>query len=243
MAYARGQRSFVRYPGGIEYTRYFTHWFNWAEKPRDSAAGGGSICRMTDERSERSFLPLTHEHLSRLAYFAEVDHQQFRQKHPEWAADLLACCLVQGGARHYVRGDRGVKDLDVYLLYTLPAGRNGGQFPWNRGANTRNRDFGVSELGRQLYTAADRADPKIARKIPAWERYSGRRVDLLSRAIPAHDDGPRAAVEAWLKGATGESTPWDLRRVPVICLYPEFGELWWTGPDLDEPGIEKGVYG
>ncbi|MEV4127195.1 hypothetical protein [Nocardia sp. NPDC049707] len=108
------------------------------------AGAGGSIDRMTDERSERSFLPLTDEHLSRLARFAETDHMEFCRTHPEWAADLLACCLVQGGARHYVYGDRGVKDLDVYLFYGLPPGRSGEKCPWNR--YTRRRDFGVSEL-------------------------------------------------------------------------------------------------
>ncbi|WP_433521678.1 hypothetical protein ACQPZ2_30860 [Nocardia pseudovaccinii] len=197
---------------------------------------------MTDERSERSFLPLTDEHLSRLARFAQTDHMEFRRAHPEFAADLLACCLVQGGARHYVCGDRGVKDFDVYLFYGLPPGRSSEKFPWNR--YTRRRDFGVSELGRQLYGAADWADLQLAKKIPVWEEFSGRRVDLMSRAIAAHEDGPRFAVEDWLdKGARRRSgSSWHLSRAPVVSLYPDFDEIWWTGTDLDEAGIEKGVY-
>ncbi|MDN2497460.1 hypothetical protein FHY52_12305 [Nocardia nova] len=198
---------------------------------------------MTDDRSERSFRPLTSEHLSRLALLAESDHSEFCRNHPEWAADLLACCVVQGGARHYLRGDRGIKDLDLYLFYALPVGRTGAQFPWNR--YPRRRDFGTSELGRQLYTDADRANPQLAKKMPLWEEFAGRRVDLMSRAIAMHPDGPRSAVRDWLaQGARrGDGSAWHLSRTPVISLFPVLGDLWWTGADHDEAGIDKGLYG
>jgi hypothetical protein len=201
---------------------------------------------MTDTRSERSHAPLTDEHLDRLAALAAADHAAFQVRYPEWAAVLLAVCLAQGGARHRLFRDRGVKDLDVYLFYALPDGRSPARFPWNKGGTTRRQDFGPSEHGRQLYTSADRADPQMRSHIPQWELYAGRRVDLMSRAIAPHPDGPRAAVRRWLqRGLTrpsAGSTPWHLSRVPMICLYPEPYATWWQGNPDDEPGREKGVY-
>jgi hypothetical protein len=200
-----------------------------------------------DDRSERSYQQLTHDHLVVLAGLAAADDMEFRRRHPEWASELLACCLVQGGARHLLHGDRGVKDLDIYLFYALPPGRQPQHFPWLRGATTRNQDFGSSELGRQFYTAADRADKKMAPKIPRWERFSGRRVDIMGRAIAPHSKGPKHAVRAWLElGSRHKHAPersdWNLSRAPVVCLHPEMGEVWWNGPAIDEPGIEKGLY-
>ncbi|MFE3059401.1 hypothetical protein [Nocardia sp. NPDC059239] len=66
----------------------------------------------------------------------------------------------------------------------------------------------------------------------------------MSRAIAVYKDGPRGAVEDWLKkGACRKAgSSWHLSRTAVISLYPAFDELSWTGPDLDEAGIEKGVF-
>lgn len=200
---------------------------------------------MGDGRSVRSFARLTADHLERLAELARHDDVKFRQRFPAWST-LLAGCLVQGGARHYLHQDRGVKDLDVYLFYSVPEGKNGGTFPWNRGGATRNEDFGLSELGRQLYTDADREDPQLARKIRVWDKFAGRRVDIMSRAIAPHCDGPRAAVTSWLVGGASNSsakgTAWHLSRTPVISLITDPGEVWWPGPEIDEAGIEKGLY-
>lgn len=203
---------------------------------------------MTDHCSERSYAALTGEHLVRLATLAAADDRYFGQHHPGWATELLASCLVQGAARHYLRGDRGIKDFDIYLFYGLPAGRNPAHFPWNRGATTRNRDFGLSEFGRQLYTAADRSDPYLAAKIPHWERFLGRRVDIMSRSVAPHVDGAKAAIMQWLERGrrrrhSTTSTDWNLSRAPVICLHPCVGDVWWAGPAVDEAGIEKGANG
>jgi hypothetical protein len=206
---------------------------------------------VTDDRSVRSYAPLTDEHLTRLAGLAAADDLKFRRAHPDWGKGFMAACLVQGGARHRVYGDRGIKDLDVYLFYATPPGKHGGQFPWVRGLASRRKDFGESELGRQLYTAEDRVNPRIAPFLPEWDNYTGRRVDLISRGIAPHEEGPRAAVRAWLeRGARSTRSPggkassaWHLARVPVVCLHPDFGEVWWAGLDDDEAGIEKGAYG
>jgi hypothetical protein len=196
-------------------------------------------------RSVRSFTTLTAEHLRRLDDIAEAHHRVLAARHPEWTGELLATCLVQGGARHFVHGDRGVKDLDVYLFYALPDGRSAAHFPLNRG--TRHADFGVSDLGRQLLREEERADPALRRKVARWESFEGRRVDLLARAIPPHPGGARTAVREWLtrgsrKRPSAGGSDWHLSRTPVVCLRPDLGAVWWRGPDVDEPGIEKGLY-
>jgi hypothetical protein len=147
-----------------------------------------------------------------------------------------------------VYGDRGIKDLDIYLFYELPRGRSASHFPWNRGGSTRNRDFGDSALGRQLYTAKDWTDSKLAPKVPNWDLYSGRRVDIISRAIAPHPEGAKSSVRQWLERGRDRrhapgSSDWNLSRTPVVCLYPEMAEVWWTGLEVDEAGIEKGAYG
>jgi len=81
-----------------------------------------------------------------------------------YAGRLLARALCEGAALHYVDMHNGVKDFDVWSFY---AQHNDWPFPprW-RGT----RDFGPSKFGRYP------GDPA---------RYSGRRVDLLRRSLPA----------------------------------------------------------
>ncbi|MBA2437844.1 MAG: hypothetical protein H0V52_05760 [Acidimicrobiia bacterium] len=199
------------------------------------------------ERSIRSHELLTDTDLGRLAELAAACHGRLAASRPEWTAELLAACLVQGGARHRVHGDRGIKDLDVYLFYATPGGRNAGHCPWNRSVWTE--DFGPSAHGRNLYADAERAKPSIAQRLPRWEAFAGRRVDLLARAIAPHPDGPRTAVRTWL--ARGAARPrhrgplqampsdWHLARCPVVALEPDRGAVWWVGPGADEAFLER----
>ena len=192
--------------------------------------------------TRRSYEPLTDDDLRRLEAIAVARHDEMARDRPDWCSTLIAACLVQGGARHRVNGDRGIKDLDVYLFYALGPGASAGKFPFNRG--TIQRDFGSSHHGQELYTDEDRLDPGLARRIPKWEQFVGRRVDLLARAIPPHSEGARAAVVDWLR--TGQdkrgSTPWHLAQTPVVALRPGLGDVWWEGPAHDTAGHAKGAY-
>lgn len=198
------------------------------------------------ERSIRSFAPVIDEDLERLAAIARQVHAVRNAARPEWTRTLLAACLVQGGARHRVHGDRGVKDFDIYLFYEVPE-RSARGFPWNK--NSWQYDFGPSPHGKQLYTDDDRSKPSLARRIPSWERFDGRRVDVLVRCIASSPDGPRATVRAWLERGANEArrgrpvedmpSAWHLARCPVIALEPDLGEVWWDGPVTDEPYLER----
>ena len=193
-------------------------------------------------RSPRSYEPLTDANLQRLRDLALERHSELAAQRPEWCDELLAACLVQGAARHRVHGDRGIKDIDILLLYPLPAGQRTNAFPFARG--TVQRDFGQSEHGRELYEGADYDSPSVAKRIRTWERFAGRRVDLLARVTPPHPDGPAAAVQAWISANAGKngSTPWHLARCPIVALWPDLGGVWWAGPSDDVAGVEKGAY-
>lgn len=190
------------------------------------------------DRSARSYEPVTDEDLARLRSLALERAVEMRAKRPDWCSELLAACLVQGAARHRLRGDRGVKDLDVYLFFARPYTETDSQnFPFNRGGT--DRDFGASAHGRQLYTAADRVDPGLAKRIPRWEKFTGRRVDVLARAIETRAS-PQEAVVAWLE--RGEGSAAFLAPTPVIALESALGSVWWAGPDDDPLGAAKGAY-
>lgn len=193
-------------------------------------------------RSRRSYAALTDPEMERLSTIALDRHRELAGKRPDWCSELLAACLVQGAARHRVHGDRGIKDLDVYLLYPLAQGSRSNAFPFLRG--TQHRDFGSSAHGQELYTDSDRENPSVARRIDVWEHFLGRRVDLLARAIPTHPDGAQAAVLKWIQGGADKAgqTPWHLARCPVVALWPDLGAVWWEGPADDVAGVEKGTY-
>lgn len=186
----------------------------------------------------RSYEPVTDADLHRLRDLALERTAEMRVKRPDWCSELLAACLVQGAARHRLRGDRGVKDLDIYLFFARPDNETDSQnFPFNRGGVAR--DFGASAHGRQLYTAADRGDPQLSKRVPRWDEFTGRRVDVLARAVERQPDA-RGAVVAWLQRREGSAA--FLAQTPVVALEPELGAVWWTGTDDDSLGTSKGAY-
>ena len=88
--------------------------------------------------TDRSFAPLTDEHLARLSALAAQDREQFYASKPRDRGRHLATVLAQGAAQHFIDGMTGVKDLDVWSFFALPAGED--KFP----ADIRHRhvDFG-----------------------------------------------------------------------------------------------------
>lgn len=184
---------------------------------------------------------MTDAHLERLKDLALVRDAEVRRKRPDWCSDRIAICLGQGAARHRVHGDRGVKDLDVWIFYALGPGQGSDGFPFNR-ANAH-VDFGPSSHGVQSWSDEEQSDPKFARRIRAWAHFAGRRVDIMARGI-ANESSPRDALVAWIHAGSLRpgSSGWHLSRAPVVAIDPNLGEVWWAGPHDDEPGLEKGAY-
>jgi hypothetical protein len=74
--------------------------------------------------------------LARLAQIALDDFADLcqRQEYSRRYADRLRLiCLCQGAARHYVHGDRGVWDFDLWGFFEEVRGH---PFPYRRRANT-----------------------------------------------------------------------------------------------------------
>jgi hypothetical protein len=204
-----------------------------ASSDAETAAGSG----------ERTFRPLTTEHLDRLAGLVDRDHEAFTRPagRPEYRNRRVLTVLAQGAAQHYLDclagcdpGSRkGVKDLDVWTFYAeIP----GSAFP--AAQRETHADFGHSSLGCQVY---DLSAARTARERALWRRwatYEGRRVDFLMRALPVLPDAPyadvTAAVQKWLRdgqAVTRQEKPssWHLARQAMVTVTPESGrgEVLW----------------
>jgi hypothetical protein len=168
----------------------------------------------TGRGSDRSYAPMTVEHLKRLDKIAKQDHREMLAKNPHLAVyrdRILLVALCQGAALHYVNGTNGVKDIDVYTFYAAVPGVM--LTPRRHGV----ADFGESEFG---YWSKE--------KPIRGERFVGRRVDLLQRSLkvpPAVD--PVEAVRSWLQTKGG--TPELLRRKSVVGIWPRkyLGKVIW----------------
>jgi hypothetical protein len=166
----------------------------------------------------RSFEKIAAEDLRRLASIARQDREAFFANHHDWATlyqdRLLAVALCQGAAAHFVDGQRGINDFDVYTFYAAHPAR-----PWYAKRN-KPWDYGDPKFGQ----TADRPE------------YVGRRVDLLGRGIQyrRHED-PAAAIRRWLRTDRGKSARLVAQR-PIVLLWPDdrLGEVIWS-PEAAPP--------
>ena len=161
--------------------------------------------------SERSFEPLTHADLQRLAELAIDDLRQLFTRRADtgelYRERLLMLCLCQGGAEHFVRHRHGVKDLDVWAFFSEHPAR---PFPYRRRGV---QDFGPSHLERH----------------PGDDGFEGRRVDIIGRSIKcAPDHAETECVHEWLRGGNTESARLIAQR-PVVVIHPpdQRGRVLW----------------
>jgi hypothetical protein len=162
--------------------------------------------------TDRSLARIEVADLLRLAALAADAEAELFRRNPggsgRYAGRLLGRALCQGAALHYVNEKNGVKDFDVWSFY---AQCDDWPFParW-RGT----RDFGPSKFGRYP------GDPR---------RYSGRRVDLLGRSLPAPPGAdPVDAIRRYLTARRTNSAKF-LAAKAVILIDPQnrAGELIW----------------
>jgi hypothetical protein len=150
--------------------------------------------------------------LLRLAALAADAEAELVRRNPQgsgrYAGRPLGRALCQGAALHYVNGNNGIKDFDVWSLYAqyddwpIP--------PRWRGT----RDFGPSKFGRYP------GDPP---------RYSGRRVDLLGRSLPVRPGADPADVLQRYLAARRTDSAKALAAKAVVLIDPEnrAGEIVW----------------
>lgn len=167
------------------------------------------------EEVERSLATIEKNDLERLAELAKEDRAEFFARHPKWQrlySDRIFCvALCQGAALHYVDGNSGVKDFDVWTFY---AEHPGAPFPWRRKGE---RDFGTSKFGRN----------------PEDKGYIGRRVDLLGRSIRCSaETDPILTIQAYLS-ERGTRTSRKLSQKAVVLIEPSNLRgtiIWNNGP-------------
>lgn len=70
--------------------------------------------------SERSYLPITIEHLKHLRDIAIKDQNNFFKSYPKYKhyeKERIAILLIQGAALHFINKKNGVKDFDILVVY------------------------------------------------------------------------------------------------------------------------------
>jgi hypothetical protein len=163
--------------------------------------------------TDRSLARIEVADLLRLAALASDAEAELFGRNPNgsgrYAGRLLGRALCQGAALRYVNGTNGVKDFDIWSFY---AQYDDWPFParW-RGT----RDFGSSKFGRYPGDSP---------------RYSGRRVDLLGRSLPAvPGTDPADAIQRYLAARRTDSAK-ALAAKAVILVDPQnrAGEVVWA---------------
>ena len=165
----------------------------------------------------RSYERLDESDLARLGRAAEAELKAFFARNPHlagWQDRLRIVALAQGGAEHYLRGRRGIRDLDVIVCFAedprLPRLFRRMVVSW---------DWGPSKFGRCPY------DPP---------EYTGRAVDVVFWVIPDRASAV-AGLREWLtaravKNVNPQRKP-DLVHEPVVLIHPDLGTVVW------DPGV------
>lgn len=158
---------------------------------------------MSGELVPRSYEPITADDLDRLAEIAREDLTRFFDRNPHRAQHrqlYLGSALCQGAALHYLDGQNGVKDFDIYHFF---ARKDQWPFPERRRGIV---DFGQSKFG------CSQAEKELG---------FCRRVDLMGRSLDAEQgDDPVEAIQRWLRHSRN-STPRFLAAKAVVILEPE----------------------
>ena len=175
--------------------------------------------------NERSYERMRVDDLRGLAIIALKHLDAFVEEHREnygWCENhLLLVCLCQGAAEHYVRGERGIKDFDVWTFFEVQAGEK--PFPWRRHGT---EDFGPSRYGG------------VGRN-PRDKGFTGRRIDVFGRSIARHaEQATEDAVLKWVRSKRRSAQHIVTR--PVVVLYPE-RECGRFGDDQGGPGAAQGA--
>jgi len=167
----------------------------------------------------RSYEPVTDEDLRRLERLAKHEVATFFERNPDraaWQQQQRFVALAQGGADHYIRGERGIWDLDLVVFFAQhPDDRDR---PFLRRA-PRRWDWGPSKFG----------------VCPFDIGYTGRAVDVMLWVIPDRADPLDGLIE-WLtrRHRINVGRP-DLAHEPVVLVHPDRGRVVWDPPDVPPP--------
>jgi hypothetical protein len=118
--------------------------------------------------------------------------------------------MAQGGAEHYLRGRRGVRDIDVIVCFA--------------------EDSRLPRLFRRMVVSWDWGPSKLGRCPHDPPEYIGRAVDVAFWVIPDRPN-PIAGLQEWLTArAARKADPGrhpDLAHEPVVLICPDLGSVAW----------------
>lgn len=178
--------------------------------------------------SDRSYEQITLGDLARLGRAADAELEEFFKRNPHqaaWRGRVRVVGLAQGGADHYLRGERGLCDLDVIVCFA--------QHPDLPERSYLRRqsvawDWGLSKFGR---CPADPAE------------FTGRAVDMMLWVIPDRPNPVDGLIE-WLedrnRGHPDPAGAPDLVHEPVVLIRPELGRVVWDPPHVPPPRAKAG---
>ena len=162
----------------------------------------------------RSFEQIKIDDIARLGQIAlnDFDDLFVRSEYSRpYKGKLRLICLCQGAAQHYIHGDRGIHDFDMWGFFKAIANH---PFPYRRMGS---QDFGASRFGR---------NPDDG---PSFE---GRRVDVIGRSISMPiAETPIESVQRYLRERATESALLLSER-PVVVAWPDkdLGRVIWNPP-------------
>jgi len=174
-----------------------------------------------DRDPARSYERLDRADLARLGRAAEAELAAFFARNPHlagWRDRVRIIALAQGGAEHYLRGRRGIRDLDVIVCFA--------------------EDSRLPRLFRRMVVSWDWGPSKLGRCPHDRPEYSGRAVDVAFWVIP---DRPSAiaGLREWLaRRAARHADPArkpDLAHEPVVLIHPDLGSVAWDPGEAPPP--------
>ncbi len=174
----------------------------------------------------RSYEPIDRADLERLGRVADADLARFVARNPsldQWRGRVRVIALAQGAAEHYLRGERGVRDLDVIVCFAGDPSRQ-------LRRQVVSWDWGPSKFGRCPY------DPP---------EYMGRAVDVKFWLMPDEGDAVRS-LRVWLAGRLRKHPDRhrksDVAHEPVILIRPWLGDVAWDPGPAPPPGTKTGAH-
>jgi G:T/U-mismatch repair DNA glycosylase len=171
----------------------------------------------TEAPRHRCNLKLEADDLRHLLALESTWRRNLESQHDHWRLyrDHLVCiCLAQGAAKHMIDGTTGIKDFDVYRIFTASERRPQPDPAIYRGRTVK--DFGESRFGR-------RTDWWGRRR---FGRFAGRNVDIFSATLPDSGDDPVEAIQRWLSLArTG--TERSLAEKAVVLIDGASPRVAW----------------
>lgn len=160
----------------------------------------------------RTYIGITPEDLEEIKQYALEELNRFLHecgspagKYKVYKGKLVAICLCQGVAAHFVDGKTGINDVDVWFFFQ------------------ENEDVKIPNIKNMRYS-----------KELKFERLGEKRIDFLKKAIRRNifevskSSEPTDVLNAFLRSANTASSR-ELAKKPVIGLYPTsiFASIIW----------------